>query len=120
MNLKDLSNSIELHHVGSEYGWGESIVYQRLYGDDADVTVNAFVKDGNYRYIDEHRDYEKVVFDEKSFLSVELDSKPIQGDKIVYGEATWYVQNWDGDNPYDIACSKDRAHSGSRSGRRTK
>lgn len=115
MNLQALCKQIEINVVNDTFGFGEEIIYKQVNAIESIIT-RAMVTNGNFQFSTKS---EKAVFeDEMSFLSVVLQSKPLRGEKITYDNEVWKVEAFQGKNPYDIFCKRNKSHKPSRSTRK--
>lgn len=115
MNLNTLATNIELSIVNNEHGWGQTIQYTHRRTSTLIPSIQAFCQDGHFKKIAEKDD---TVEDGMSFLSVALENKPERGDKISFASSVWYVDEFTGQNPYDLFCVANARHASGRSGRK--
>ncbi len=120
MALASILKQIEIDMVNDEYLFGESITYTRLNGVDIPLNINGVPQTTDDKNPNIVNDPDLVVSDSMMFLSVNLTTGvPIEGDKITYEGVIWYVRSYLRSNNelYDILCTRNRRHTGSRSQR---
>lgn len=110
MSLASISESVESFFVTFDGGFNKTIEYRKK-GQALIIKVNALVAFSNKedKKNNSLRDFGR-------FMSLFLDFEPKQGDTI---NNEWIVDNWQGDNPYDVECMRrvDTKHTPRKRGR---
>lgn len=115
MNILELANKVQKKFVSRKNGVGSKIEYYS-FDENYTFTTTSVVTYTDFSQLSES---DAIMSDNAIFYCVELPIQPKKRDLITIDECDWFVSDFvpNGEDLYDIKCTKNKRHTARSKGR---